>query len=207
MNLTETTLPEIGRRLNWQAVTLVGGLVLAVGAAIGLGALESETDLANGNTTPSAGGQPAQDIPSPRGAATSPSSARPVVVIVQSQEQADALAAQMASDERTVALEGGEMRIQPTSFVVIDSAEDEEFLRNAITGQLAADSFDIVDLRSRALGAGKFGGASGTLLPEGALDADFGLPTTFAVEAVYPSEGAIEADFSLATTFAAEASR
>ena len=142
MNFTGgNTLPSIGKRINWQLVTLAGGLAMAVSAAAGLGAFEREA-------APTIPAQPAASISRPAALKTHAATPRPVVYIVESDEQATALQAGIATDQLATTMAGYEVPHQQTSFVVIDGPE-RDYLYTALVGdQMAADTFDIVDLRA-----------------------------------------------------------
>ena len=143
MNFTgENTLPNIAKR-NWQIVTLVGGLALAVSAAAGLGAFETDS-------APPAPAQPAASISRPAAVSTHAATLRPVVYIVESDEQATAFQAGIALDQLTTAMAGYEVPHQQTSFVVIDGPERDYLYNAVVADQMAADTFDIVDLRANS---------------------------------------------------------
>ena len=142
MNFTAgNTLPNIGKRINWQLVTLAGGLAIAISAAAGLGAFETDS-------APPAPAQPAASISRPAAASTYAATLRPVVYIVESHEQATAFQAGIALDQLTTAMAGYEVPHQQTSFVVIDAPERHYLYTAVVADQKAANTFDIVDLRA-----------------------------------------------------------
>jgi hypothetical protein len=143
MNFTgENTLPNIARR-NWQIVTLAGSLAVAVSLAAGLGAFETDSP-------PPAPAQPAASISRPAAVIADPATLRPVVYIVESHEQATAFQAEMALDQLTTAMAGYEVPHQQAGFVVIDAPERDYLYDAVVADQMAADTFDIVDLRANS---------------------------------------------------------
>ena len=143
MNLTGgNTLPNLGKR-NWQLVTLAGGLALAVSAAAGLGAFETDS-------APPAPAHPAASISRPAAVSTHAATPRPVVYIVESHVQATALQSEMAADQMAAVMAGYEVPHQNTSLVVIDGPERDYLYTAVVEDEKAANTFDIVDLRANS---------------------------------------------------------
>jgi hypothetical protein len=140
MNFTTNTLPNIGKRINWQLVTLAGGLALAVSAAAGLGAFEKDS---------AAPAQPAASIGQTAtiSEATAP---RPVMYVVESYEQEAAASATMEAEKIVAVMEGHEAPPQQTLFLVVSTPEDEQALNVTLMEQLllAEPALEVVDLRN-----------------------------------------------------------
>ena len=167
MNFTlGNTLPTIGRRINWQIVTLPGGIAMAISLMAVLAIMEEDT----AQTPPASFSNVSdQTMTSP----TSHTSTRPQVIIVGSQAQADALETEMSADQMAAVSQGFEVPHLQTSLVVIDSP-DKQYLYDQITAdQMAADVFDIVDLRASTT-------AFGT--PESAPQSTNVRPTVYVVQ-------------------------
>jgi hypothetical protein len=188
MNLTGgNTLPNIGKR-NRQIVTLVGGLALAVSAAAGLGAFETDS-------APPAPAQPAASISRAATVSTHAATLRPVVYIVESHEQATALQAGIATDQLATTMAGYEVPHQQTSFVVIDGPERDYLYSAVVADQKAADTFDIVDLR---------GSSTASAAPQDAVQSTQPLPVVYIVgsqEQGLSLTGDIEADLLIMEGF------
>ncbi len=143
MNFTGgNTLSSIGRRINWQLVSLVGGLAVAVSAAVGLGAFEKDS-------APSAPARPAASIGRPAGTTSQATAPRPVMYIVESDEQAASVQTDMAVDQVAAVMAGSEVPYRQTSFLVISTPEEEKTLNETLMEQLllTEPTLDIVDVR------------------------------------------------------------
>jgi hypothetical protein len=146
MNFTGgNTLPNIGKRINWQLVTLAGGLAVAISVVAGLGVL-GVTDK-DTTQTPVAAIPGASELPT--GSTVSQTITRPQVIIVESQAQADALEAEMAADQMAAMMQGYEVPFQQTRFLVVSTPEGERALTQTLLEQLELrePALDIVDLR------------------------------------------------------------
>jgi hypothetical protein len=142
MNFTAgNTLPNIGKRINWHVVTLAGGLAVAISVMAGLSLMEKDT-----TRTPAAAVREVSELPTD---STAPQkSARPQVIIVESQVQAEALESETAADRMAAVMQAYE--VPQTSFLVVSSPNEERALNELLMEQLLLAEFtvDIVDLRN-----------------------------------------------------------
>lgn len=143
MNFTGgNTLPNIGKRINWQLVTLAAGLAVATSVIAGLGVMERDTAQTPVAAIPNVSEPPAAST-------ASHTSTRPQVIIVESQAQADALEAELAADQMAAVMQGYEVPLQQTRILVVSTPEEELALNQTLMEQLelSEPGFDIVDLR------------------------------------------------------------
>ena len=143
MNFTGgNTLPNIGKRINWQIVTLAGGLAVAISVVAGLSVMEKDTAQTPAAAIPNVSEPPAAS-------SVSQTSTRPQVIIVESQVQADAIEAEMTADQIAAVMQGYEVPLQQTSFLVVSTPEEERALSQTLLEQLGLSepAFDVVDLR------------------------------------------------------------
>lgn len=146
MNLTGgNTLPGFGKRINWQLITLVGGLAVLISAGTLSGVFEREAPQATTTSTPNT---VSRDL-SPVSQATRSDETEIVYVVLASEQEADIL-------RSVVSTEGAQYGLSRSSagmhIVGIDTAEEEAQFNAQLN--LAATEFmahgigmTVVDLR------------------------------------------------------------
>ena len=88
MNLTGgSTFPNVGRRINWQLVSLTAGLAVAISAAVILGAFDHQ---GSRGAAISQAPAPVNPVQAPQ-TLTAPSAPEMTYILVRSQQEADLL--------------------------------------------------------------------------------------------------------------------
>jgi hypothetical protein len=123
-----------------QEVDAFAGIAMAGETLRSQGIELTVIDLRAGEVSPTA-----QEASSASAPATAQEVPRPVVYIVGSVEQEEALAADL--ETRSLAVQGYDVPLPSMSVFVIDSADDEYLYDAILADQKTQDSFDIVDLR------------------------------------------------------------
>ena len=169
MNFTGgNTLPNIGKRINWQLVTLAGGLAIAVSAAAGLGAFERDA-------APPAPAQPAASVSRAFDTTQQATMPRPITYIVESSEQEALVTAAIDADRIVAVMQGQEVPLQQTRFLVVSTPEEEWALSQTLMEQLelSEPGFDVVDLR---------GSSTAISAPDATSQSPVARPTLYVVD-------------------------